>query len=106
MKHYLRTLALTTTSLAAGCATGPQPIRGIIYTNVSGPNQAIAGNVALKKHGSACARTILAVWTWGDASIAAAKTDGNITEIGAIDYETLAILSFVYASTCTVVSGA
>ena len=92
--------------LCAGCATGPQPIRGILFTNVLGPNQAIASSVPMKKRGTSCSRTILALWTWGDASISAAKTSGDITEIATIDYDVLAILSFVYAQTCTVVTGA
>ena len=92
--------------LMSSCATGPQPIRGIIFTSVAGPNQAVASAVPLKKRGESCARTLLAVWTWGDASIATAKTNGNITEIGTIDYDTLAVLSFVYAQTCTIVTGA
>jgi hypothetical protein len=90
----------------SGCATGPQPIRGIIFTNVAGPNQAVASAVPLTKRGESCARTLLAVWTWGDASIATAKSNGAIREIGTIDYSTLAVLSFVYSHTCTIVTGA
>ena len=48
---------------------------------------------------------VVIMWTWGDASIASAKKEGNITQIGTIDYDTLAILSFIYSQTCTVVSG-
>ena len=102
----LRILALIIGMTCCSCVTGPQPIRGILFTNVMGPNQAIASAVPLKKRGSACSRTILALWTWGDASISAAKTNGEITEIGTVDYDILAILSFVYAQTCTVVTGA
>ena len=102
MKHRLLILLIGLT----GCATGPQPIRGILFTNVLGPNQAIASTVPLVKRGRSCSRTILAVWTWGDASIAAAKTEGNISEIGTVDYDTMAILSFVYSQTCTLVTGA
>jgi hypothetical protein len=102
----VKALGLILVLLTSGCATGPQPIRGIFFTDVTGPNQAIASAVPLAKRGTACARTILALWTWGDASISAAKAAGKITEIAAIDYEVLAVLSFVYAQTCTVVSGA
>ena len=102
----MRFFGLFLVAALGSCATGPQPIRGIIFTNVAGPNQAIASNVPLKKRGESCARTLLAVWTWGDASISTAKENGAITAIGTIDYNTLAVLSFVYSQTCTVVTGA
>ena len=102
----MKTLALLTLiSILTSCVTSPQPIRGVLFTNVRAPSQAVSGAVAATKMGESCSRNILSLYTWGDASIAAAKKNGQILEVATVDYEHMAVLSVIYSHTCTVVSG-
>ena len=53
--------------------------------------------------GQACARTVLALVAWGDASLETAKKNGNITQITTIDHHSTNTLGF--GKFCTVVHG-
>lgn len=56
------------------------------------------------KMGKACMRSILGLVASGDASIQAAKANGNITKVSTIDYEVENILGVV-GNYCIVVRG-
>jgi hypothetical protein len=56
------------------------------------------------KMGKACMRSILGLVASGDASIQAAKANGNIKKVSTIDYEVENILGVV-GHYCTVVRG-
>jgi hypothetical protein len=86
---------------AIGCVqspTGP----GLIYMNVKGP-LGPAGGESAAKTGKSCARVVLALFAWGDASIESAKRNGGITEVTTIDHESFNLIGF--GSFCTVVYG-
>ncbi len=91
--------------LFTGCVTdGRYPLGGAIYHDIKGPNNVISSKAAGSKKGSACASNILGYIALGDASIAAAKKSGGITEVSHIDYQSTNILG-IYGTTCTMVRG-
>lgn len=104
--HVLRVVAALLTlvvcvSSTTGCVmspTGP----GIIYMNVKGP-LGPAGGTSTPKQGKSCARVMLALFAWGDASIEAAKRSAGITRVTTIDHESFNLLGF--GSFCTIVYG-
>jgi len=54
--------------------------------------------------GEACASSILGLVATGDASIEAARRNGRITQISAVDEHSTSILG-IYATYCTTVRG-
>ena len=95
-------LAMSVAFVGTGCVqspTGP----ALIYMNVKGPIAA-AGTTSPARIGKSCARVFLAVIAWGDASIAAAKRNGGITDVTTVDHESFNLIGF--GSFCTVVHGA
>lgn len=91
--------------VAGGCAMaagGNGAVNGFIYSGYK-----MGGNVgpgAGTKTGEACASSILGIIGTGDASLAAAKAAGGITQVAHVDHDNFGILG-LYASTCTVVVG-
>ena len=88
-------------AFSTGCVqspTGP----GLIYMNVKGP-LGPAGGTGTSRKGKACARVVLALFAWGDASLETAKRDGAITQVTTIDHESKNFLGF--GSFCTIVYG-
>jgi len=53
--------------------------------------------------GESCARVMLALFAWGDASIETAKRNAGITEVTTVDHESFNFLGF--GSFCTIVHG-
>ena len=104
-RQLLKINIVTGMLFMAGCATGPQPRPGVIYTGIKGPNEAIAGKDDGKKTGESCASSVLGLVGWGDASVNTARMKAQIQNIGAVDYKSFSVLGFVYAQTCTLVSG-
>ncbi len=90
--------------LGVSCATGRNPMGGLIYHDVKGPNDVVVGKAAGAKKGESCATNILGWIATGDASIAAAKKKGGITDVAVVDYSSLNILG-VYGKTCAIVRG-
>lgn len=91
--------------LSACVNTSPQPLRGVLYTDVMGPNQALPHNKMGAKKGEACSNNILSLVSWGDASIEAAKKDGHISSVATVDYRNFGVLAIIYNKTCTIVTG-
>jgi len=87
-------------SLSA-CAT-PFPY-GSFYTEVALPVGAGSATSA-PRVGKACAQSFLSLVATGDASVATAKKEGNITNVASIDMEVNNILGFI-GEYCTVVRG-
>ncbi len=87
----------------AGCMYVASPAVGFIYTDVKGPIGATSATAATKE-GTACAQSILGWVATGDASIAAAKASGGITEVSSVDHHTTNILGII-GTFCTVVKG-
>jgi hypothetical protein len=90
-------------AMLSGCAfTGPGLATGGIFSSYTmgsavGPG---SGN----KSGEACVMSILGIVALGDGSIEAAKKEGGVTQVAAVDHTTFSILGF-YSSTCTKVTG-
>ena len=64
------------------------------------------------KQGRACNYNILSLVSYGDSSIAAAKKEGNISQVYSVDREILSMdaipvnyLPLIFARVCTVVKG-
>ncbi|MGK0440879.1 MAG: hypothetical protein ACJA0N_000674 [Pseudohongiellaceae bacterium] len=102
-KKALLASAVISTALLSGCATGPSPVGVGLITDVKGPLLATSNSVG-DKTGTACATTIIGLINKGDASIAAAKADGNITSVVSADYHTKGFYPFV-GETCVIVTG-
>jgi len=100
-------LAILTTSLS-GCMIVDSPIKGMLGTEVTW------GDIATGKPGSpepgeakvgkACAESILGLLAHGDASVRAAKENGNITEVTTVDHSARNFLNIV-GEWCTIVRG-
>ncbi len=78
------------------------PAAGSIYTDVKWGDTATQNSQATKQ-GTACATAILGFAT-GDASVEAAKEDGDITEVTHVDHTTKNILG-IWGEFCTIVYG-
>jgi TRL-like protein family len=92
-------------SVLAGCAAGPNPQGGLLYTSIKGPNHVVDEKVDRRKQAEACAANVLGYIAFGDASIAAAKKKGGIVQVSTVDYSEFSILGVLYKKTCTIVSG-
>jgi hypothetical protein len=90
---------------ANGCAMasgGNGAVMGALYSGYK-----MGGNVTTatgSKTGEACASSILGAIATGDASIAAAKAAGGVSEVSHVDHDNFSILG-LYATTCTIVTG-
>jgi hypothetical protein len=101
MKKLLLASALASATLMSGCAYVPyQP--GFLYSNEGIPLMVTNNTVGCEKHGSASATNILGWISTGDASIAAAKANGNITTVGNVDINFNNILGIVSHTTTNV----
>jgi len=87
----------------SGCMIVATPATGIIFTDVKYGDTATTATAA-SKEGKACAQSILGWVAQGDASIAAAKAAGGITEVSSVDHTANNILGIV-GTWCTVVKG-
>ena len=103
MRAFIVSIALAMALVfgSTGCVmspTGP----GIIYMNGKGPLGPASGTDTAKV-GRSCARVVLALFAWGDASIESAKRNAGITEVTTIDHKSFNFIGF--GSFCTVVYG-
>jgi TRL-like protein family len=97
-------LLVSTLFLLVNCgATGNKSGAGILYTETIDP-LFVDNNVKSTKKGRACSERILALFAHGDASIGAAKVNGNITKIAVANTEYYNIMG-IYGEACTVVTG-
>ena len=85
------------------CQPVASPLMGLIY-NETKYGYISTTNTNATKEGKACAQAILGLVATGDASIAAAKANGGITEVSHIDYTAKSILGII-ADFCTIVKG-
>jgi TRL (tRNA-associated locus)-like protein len=85
-----------------GCMVVASPAIGVLYTEVKYGDTATtsSGN----KEGKACAQSILGLVATGDASIAAAKQAGGISEVSMVDHTAKNIVG-ILGEWCTVVKG-
>jgi hypothetical protein len=106
MKNLVKLGALLVfATFAGGCAMaagGMGAVNGTLYTGYKMGGVVGAGTGT--KTGQACASSILGLIGTGDASLAAAKAAGGVSQVAHVDHDNFAILG-LYASTCTVVVG-
>src|SRR3954467_13283943 len=86
-----------------GCQPVSSPLMGIIFNDTKFGFEATDSANATKE-GKACANTIMGMVATGDASIAAAKAAGGITQVAHVDHSVHSILGIV-ADYCTIVKG-
>lgn len=87
----------------AGCAMAQMPVNGALYSNVKSAGMATEAYGGSAR-GEACATSYLGAIAVGDASIDAAKKNGDIAQVTAVDHEASNIFVF-YARYCTIVYG-
>ncbi len=87
----------------SGCMGVASPAIGLIYTETKFGDTATTSTAATKQ-GTACANSYFALVATGDASIAAAKAAGGITEVSAVDHTAKNILG-IFGEFCTIVKG-
>ena len=101
-------LAIMAASLSGCSMIVDSPIKGVLGTEV------IWGDIATGEKGSpapgqlktgkACAESILGLLARGDASVRAAKQDGNISDVTSVDHSARNLLNIV-GEWCTIVRG-
>ncbi len=84
------------------------PIKGVLGTEVFWGDVA-TGKVGSStpgelKQGKACAESILGLLARGDASVRAAKENGNISEVTSVDHSARNLLN-ILGEWCTIVRG-
>jgi hypothetical protein len=90
--------------VATGCAGGPTMVAAGLFSAAKVPHSVGTGTGGAKE-GEACAMVILGLVGIGDASITAAKNAGGIKTVSHVDQNNLSILGYIYANTCTRVTG-
>ncbi len=100
-------LAILATGLS-GCMIVDSPIKGVLGTEVIWGDVATgekgSGVPSSSKEGKACAESILGLLARGDASVRAAKENGQITEVTSVDHSARNFLNIV-GEWCTIVRG-
>ncbi len=100
LKLLIVAVLLSVTSCAANNnKSGP----GVLFTSTKDP-VFFDNSVKPIKKGESCSTRALAFVAVGDASMNAAKNDGNITKVASADTEYLNILG-IFGRACTVVKG-
>lgn len=103
MKKIATIATLSSVALLGGCAAGYTPTSTGLITDVRGPITA-TDYKGTSKTGTACASTIIGLVNSGDASIAAAKSNGGIKTVSTVDFHTKGFYPF-FGKTCTIVAG-
>jgi len=86
-----------------GCTMVGGPVAAPIMLDLKGPGEVVDNSVTWDKTGTAEATGIIC-FSSGDASIAAAMQNGDITKVHHVDYESFNILGF-YSKWKTIVYG-
>ena len=103
LRRLTQIVSLWVTVMFFGGCLAYTPVVGIAMTMVQGPISATAYDRSTGT-GKSCASSILGLFAWGDASINAAKSAGQIKQVASVDFDTFNLLG-IYGSFCTVVSG-
>lgn len=86
-----------------GCAMVASPLYGGLITHVKYGDTATMATDS-SKEGKACAGSFLNLIAAGDATVAAAKAKGGITEVSTVDHSATSFLG-IFAVWCTMVAG-
>jgi hypothetical protein len=108
MKVFLATGVMGLALSLSGCMIVDSPIKGVLGTEVFWGDVATGKNGSSApgelKQGKACAESILGLLARGDASVRAAKENGNISEVTSVDHSARNLLNIV-GEWCTIVRG-
>ncbi|HVH18106.1 MAG TPA: TRL-like family protein [Myxococcota bacterium] len=96
-------LAIAACLPLAGCFTVVTPAMGMLYADVKWDGGVANGAIGAKT-GTACARSILGMFSQGDASIQAAANNGGIKTVTTVDHHTKNMFG-VIGDYCTTVRG-
>ena len=102
MKTVKLAFALAVAVILTGCAM-LIPM-GTVYTDVKVPLAATGNGAVSPKTGEATCVSILGVVATGDCSIEAAKKNGGMTKVNAVDWKVNNILG-IYGTYTVIVSG-
>jgi TRL (tRNA-associated locus)-like protein len=86
-----------------GCMIVDSPVKGMFGARVRWGDFAQGDKIG-QKEGRACLDTILGLFARGDASVHAAKLNGNITDVTVIDHSSRNFLN-ITGEYCTIVWG-
>ena len=108
MKHtkkILNSLLILTIFLylGAGCVS-PGGGGGILLNSYTGPFQ-VTNNTTTTKKGESSVYCMLALVCFGDAGIATAAQEGEISKVATVDYSYFSLLGPVFNSTTIIVTG-
>jgi hypothetical protein len=104
MKHIRNSTLLLASIVLSGCATSwSGSPNGFALIRQDRAPAIATDNSRSPKTGTACAQNVLSVYASGDASIEAAKKNGNISKISYVDYTLENYV--VFGKFCTVVHG-
>lgn len=102
MKKLSLLIVLFAVVALSGCAAVPYQT-GPLYSDYQAPNQTTQNQVG-SKVGTSCMNNILGLISTGDASLAAATKEANISEVATVDTKFNTVLG-IYSTTCTTVTG-
>ena len=104
MKRLKLALALAFVVIFAstGCMGVATPVMGTLIIDSVKWDGYSSGKIGTKE-GKACAKSYLALFATGDASIKAAAAEGGITNITSVDHESSWLL--IFGEYCTIVRG-
>ena len=85
------------------CQPVASPLMGVFYNETKFGYMATT-DTNTSKEGKACATSIMGLVATGDASIAAAKANGGVTEVSHVDHSAKSTLGII-AEFCTIVKG-
>lgn len=103
MKVAKLAVVLASVVWLSGCATVATPTPGLLFTSVQGPVNFGEGTDTAKQ-GRSCANNILGLFATGNASIEAAKADGDISRVTTVDHQSTTVLG-LYGQFCTIAYG-
>jgi len=101
-KILLAVIGVGLATMLIGCAT-PYPY-GALYTGIKSPVAVGSGDLSYSKTGTAVSTSYFGLVATGDASIEAAKANGDIKTIKYVDYKAENILGLIGTYT-TIVYG-
>jgi len=101
-KKILIALTILLVAATTGCIGVATPVLGVLVTDDVQWDSYSTGKIGTKE-GRACAKSYLALFATGDASIKTAAANGGITNITSVDHETKWIVLF--GEYCTIVRG-
>lgn len=94
--------------ILTGCMRSPviPPFAYAGFNNTTAPvDITFQGESIGDRTGESSARSILGLFSWGDASIEAAARNGNLQQVEQIDCEITSVVFGIYQEYTTVVSG-